>query len=118
MASIPIGLVRRAIALPLGVLLLYLLLSPRLPQEAAEVPDYWAHFGAFGLWVWIFWTFRPGRAAWPLVVSAIALGVAVELIQPFVGRSGSPRDALANAVGALLAGGLIVLRRRTRPRRG
>lgn len=105
------------IAAALGTVLLYLLLSPRLPQATAEVPDYWAHFGAFGLWVWIFWSFYPRRPAWPLVAAAVALGVAVELIQPFVGRSGSLRDALANTVGALLAGGAIVLRRRMRERR-
>lgn len=118
MTSATVLAARRLVALLLALLLLYLLLSPRLPREAQEVPDYWAHMGAFGLWVWIFWALRPGLPAWMFVASAIALGVAVELIQPFVGRSSSLRDALANAAGALLAGGLIVLRRRMRQRPG
>lgn len=111
-------LARRLVAVVLGAVLLYLLLSPRLPQAAGEVPDYWAHFVAFGVWVWIFWSFRPGRPAWPSVVAAILLGMAVEVVQPFVGRSGSLADALANTVGALLAGAAIALRRRMRKRSG
>ena len=58
---------------------------------------------------------RPRLAPW-VVLAAIGYGGAIEIIQPFVGRSGEVLDLMADAVGAVIGGaagvGLRWLRRR------
>lgn len=46
---------------------------------------------------------RPRLAPW-VVLAAIAYGGAIEIIQPYVGRSGEVLDLAADAIGAVLGG--------------
>ncbi|MEI7601558.1 MAG: VanZ family protein [Aestuariivirga sp.] len=46
---------------------------------------------------------RPRLAPW-VVLAAIAYGGAIEIIQPYVGRSGEVLDLAADAMGAVLGG--------------
>jgi VanZ family protein len=46
---------------------------------------------------------RPRLAPW-VVLAAIGYGGAIEVIQPFVGRSGEVLDLMADAVGAVIGG--------------
>lgn len=46
---------------------------------------------------------RPSLAPW-IVLAAIGYGGAIELIQPFVGRSREGLDLLADAIGAVIGG--------------
>ena len=46
---------------------------------------------------------RPRLAPW-VVLAAIAYGGAIEIIQPYVGRSGEVLDLAADAVGAVIGG--------------
>ena len=46
---------------------------------------------------------RPRLAPW-VVLAAIAYGGVIEIIQPYVGRSGEVLDLAADAVGAVIGG--------------
>lgn len=49
------------------------------------------------------------RLLWGLLPALAFYGVLIEVLQPFVGRSGDPRDALADGLGLILGSGLGLL---------
>ncbi len=119
-----------------GIIAIALLLSPIGPGEIVDAATRWIRTG----WGWT--QFRQGwieapanvllfvplgllltllfRRPWVGVVLAVTLSVAVEVVQTVLpGRIASPRDVLANLIGAVIGAviGVIILRRRSRPRR-
>jgi len=84
------------------------------PGGASIVPDKLQHFLAYGVWTLLVSASPrgPRRIAAYLALVA-ATGGAIELIQPYVGRTGSLLDMLANLAGiaAGMAGGLILRER-------
>lgn len=107
----------------LGLLaaILYLSLGPRPETAISELPRGFQlqHLVAYGALALPVGLVRPRGWGW-WVAGFAALGGAIEILQPAVGRSGSAEDFLANlgglalglAVGALLRAVLA-----TRPRR-
>lgn len=103
-----------AIALLIGVLTLTP--TPQMPRSDFQW-DKVAHMVAFLTLVF------PTAALWPRVAAwmgalAVAYGGAIEIVQPFTGRSAEVADLVADAVGVVL--GLIlgtVARRYIRARR-
>ncbi len=92
----------------LGALVTVLILSGILvatltPPDnmPSEVPgsDKLHHFAAFAAFVLPLAVLRPQRWVW-LVPLAIALGIAIELVQPWFGRERSVGDMVANGLGA------------------
>ncbi len=49
------------------------------------------------------------RLLWVLLPVLALYGVLIEVLQPFVGRSADPRDALADGLGLLIGSGLGLL---------
>lgn len=108
-----------AIAVCIGILTL--MPTPTMPRS----PVYWdkiAHLVAFLVLVF------PTAALWPRATAwvgllAVAYGGAIELIQPFTGRSAEVGDLLADGIGVglgILLGGSLrrIIAARRAPRRG
>ena len=98
--------------------LLYLLLAPRLPDGTQGIPDWLAHTMAFAAILWAFWIWAPRVSLLVLSLVVLALGAAVELIQPLTGRSASWTDLGADLIGILLCAAALVLWRRAQGSRG
>ncbi len=94
-------LIAFALTALIAVVIAYGTLSP--PGEGSPLPftDKQLHFAAFAALVLPLSWVRPGWILW-LVPLTIACGGAIELIQPFVGRSGDWNDLLADALASLL----------------
>jgi hypothetical protein len=76
------------------------------PTVGSPLPsDKWDHGATFALLALVFSCGR--RHAWAWTLGVIAWGGVIELVQPYVGRSGEWLDLAADAAGAL--GGLAVL---------
>ncbi len=99
--------------------LVVLALAPDVPTPiGAEIPDWLAHAGAYGVQTVLLSSLMVhrmtvGPAALGGAVTASAFGLATEclqLLQPARTVEGS--DVIANAVGATIAGLVIVLSRR------
>ncbi|WP_371226033.1 VanZ family protein [Roseovarius sp. 2305UL8-3] len=88
------------LTLLISVIIAYGTLTP--PGEGSGLPftDKQLHFAAFAMLVLPLSWVRPGWILW-LVPLAITYGAVIELIQPFVGRSGDWDDLLADALGSL-----------------
>ena len=89
----------------LFVVITVLTLAPMKSLPPAPGSDKLHHFIAFGILA------VPLSWAWPRHVLSVVLGVAIyavaiEVVQPYVGRFGEVRDALAGSIGAVLGGGL------------
>lgn len=85
---------------------------PRPPGEFLPSSDKTKHFIAYGLMaVFVMLSLSNdrslGRRAVIAVVAANALGIVIELLQPFTGRSRDAMDVVANFVGSVL--GTIVV---------
>lgn len=112
-----------------GVLLVAIVslsLGPGVGEALFPSSDKLFHAGAYGVLsfvVLLAGVWRPGRGEgrWPtktaLVLAAvIALGVAIELVQPLFARDADVWDGLADAGGALIAAAAwSLLKRRTGP---
>lgn len=73
-----------------------------MPQDIPG-SDKLHHFMGFLAIVLPVCVIHPRAALW-LVPAATGLGVVIEFVQPFVGRSFSVGDMIANALGALAGG--------------
>jgi VanZ family protein len=101
-----------------AAILVVLALLPSIPPVAGrviEIPDWAAHGTAYGvqaallIWAWLpsIGTLRSAVAG---IVGASSFGAVTEtlqLLQP--ARSVEARDLAANAIGALVFGGLVVI---------
>jgi VanZ family protein len=112
------------LALVLLTATIVLSLGPAEAPNAFPYEDKLFHAAAYALLTFVILlagVWRPGRGIgrWPAatgwtLLGVIGLGVALEVIQAFVGRDVSAFDGLADAVGAALAlGGWQALRRRS-----
>ena len=87
--------------------------SPSLPSPFPQADKVYHALAYAGLTICVLLTavWRPGRGsgplphAWTVVAGAIALGVALEVVQAFVHRDPDLFDALADAVGVLVGYG-------------
>ena len=92
-----------------------------LPQQAigAVEADKLKHFAAYGVLSTLTWAAFDVRFGRGMLVAGLALaayGLAIELLQPHVGRTFSFGDALANAVGLLFGVGVWQLIRIVAPK--
>jgi len=104
-----------AIGWTLVAAILWLSLTPSPPKVDFESGDKIGHFLSYaGLMFWFAFLYRrtPTRLAY--AIGFIAMGVAIEFIQPYTGRSFELADMAADAIGVLLgwAAALILLRGR------
>ncbi len=110
-------MIKTSVALALTALIAVVIafgtLSP--PGEGSGLPftDKQLHFAAFAALVFPLGCVRPSWIIW-LVPLAIAYGGMIEVIQPFVGRSGDWDDLLADAAGSVtgVVPGLLIQRYR------
>lgn len=90
----------------LALLICYLTLGESLPSSAPGGFDKLYHFAAFAGLVLPAALFDRRDVVW-IAVGAFVLGLAIEIVQPYVGRSREWADLAADAAGivfALLAG--------------
>ena len=84
-------------------------LSPHMPAPGVMSSDKLRHFLSYAAIAGPIALARP-RGWGPMLLALLGWSIAIELIQPYVGRSGDPRDFLANAtgvgLGVFLAAGL------------
>jgi VanZ family protein len=81
------------------VLVVSLVPADRLPET--HVSDKVEHFVTYGLLA--LWFSPIARRRWMLVAALIALGVAIEVLQPIVStRTRELGDAIANSIGVLI----------------
>jgi VanZ family protein len=82
---------------------LYLSLTPKPPKVDFEQSDKVGHFlsyGAMMLWFAFLYRRTPTRLAY--AIGFIAMGIAIEFIQPYTGRNFELADMLADSIGVLL----------------
>ena len=89
----------------LAVVIAVLTLTPGDGVPGPSGMDKVYHFTAFAALVWPVTASRPRTALWA-VPAAIAFGIAIEIIQPHVGRHRELGDVVANSLGALAGAGL------------
>jgi hypothetical protein len=94
-----LGLVTTAV---LAIVIAVLTLAPLLRPPDLGGPDKLYHAFAFGVLMLPCATLYPRGLAW-LLPAALAFGGAIEIIQPWVGRSGEWADLVADAVGIAIA---------------
>ena len=102
------GLTYRSLWLAIGALLVLLLLYGSLAPARAMPPlggsDKFWHAGTyFVVMAYFSQLYAPVRARLLIAVALIALGVAIEFIQPYVNRNFDWFDALANSLGVAIA---------------
>lgn len=96
-----------AIGVCLFLLLLYGSLAPAAVMPPVGSNDKIAHsFAYFSVMIWFAQMFAPLRTRCAVALVLIAMGIAIEFIQPYVNRHFDWYDALANAEG--VAVGLIL----------
>ena len=85
-----------------------LMLAPAAALPETDIWDKLEHAGAFAGLAFLGCLAFPERTStWWLTLGLIAFGSACETLQMFVpGRHASPDDAIANAIGVLIVGGL------------
>ena len=89
----------------LGALICWLTLTPQsLPKSSGYQLDKVAHFIAFAALILPTAVLRPRFLWWSLPLAA-GLGIGIELIQPYFGRSKEWMDAVADLFG--LAAGTV-----------
>lgn len=101
-------------ALGLAAFMLYGSLAPSLAPPGEYGFDKFLHAGAYGLLAGLLTlSTRTRNAGVAAIALAIGYGGLVEIAQSFVPeRNGSWEDFAANSIGAVLAGGVILARRR------
>jgi len=86
----------------LGIgLVVFLSLTPRLPELGIEQGDKLGHFAAYALLMhWFAQIYSSRGSRWPWAIGLVALGVALELIQRWTGlRTFSYSDMVADSLG-------------------
>jgi VanZ family protein len=98
----------------LGVLS-WLSLAPTQELPSVSMSDKMEHSIAYAVLTAVTFALFPGRLALG-VAGCMAFGVAIEILQATMGfgRQGDWRDAAANASGAALVAGAVLLTRRAR----
>ncbi len=92
-----------AIGIALLLLLVYGSLAPASAMPPIGQNDKFAHgFAYFSLMTWFAQMYAPLRSRCAIAVMLVALGIALEFIQPYVNRHFDWYDALANAEGVAL----------------
>ncbi len=101
-------------AIGLAAAMLYGSLAPSLAPPGEYGFDKFLHAGAYGLLAGLLTlATRTRKAAIAAIALTIAYGGLVEIAQGFIPeRMGSWEDFAANTVGAVLVGGLVLVRRR------
>jgi VanZ family protein len=88
--------------------ILWLSLTPKPPDVGTG--DKLSHFAAYGvLMAWFAFLYRPTRTRAMYAAGFVAMGVAIELLQPYTGRHFEPADMVANTVGVLIGWGIALL---------
>jgi hypothetical protein len=91
-----------AATLALAALIGFLTLTP-IQNPGVPGTDKSHHLLAFAALALPLSFSRPRLAPW-VILAAIGYGGAIEIIQPFVGRSGEVLDFMADAMGAFIGG--------------
>lgn len=100
--------IRRSLAITIGLFIIYMSLRSQL-HLTQYVSDKTMHFVAYGTWAAVACATPRGRERIILYAAIIfATGLAIEFIQPNVGRDKSMLDVLANSLG-IAAGILLAL---------
>ena len=114
-----------AVAFALLLLVVSLLPAPEagrpIPVLLGVALDKWVHAGSYAVLAWLLARARGSRtlaAVVPVVALAACYGGGIELLQGLTpSRSLSGADAMANAIGAVVGGGLWVALGRPVPTR-
>jgi VanZ family protein len=100
--------IRRTLAVAMGLFIIYMSLRAGL-NLTQYVSDKTMHFVAYGSWAAVACATPRGKQRMALYAGIIfATGLAIEIIQPNVGRDKSMLDLLANSLG-IAAGILLAL---------
>lgn len=92
----------------LVVALIWFSLTPKPPDTGAS--DKLSHFLAYGaLMFWFVLLYGRTRTRALYAAGFVAMGVAIEFIQPYTGRQFEPADMLANTLGVALGWGAGLL---------
>ncbi len=97
-------LITALLALVIGILTLIPLSAPAV-MPGSDEHHHLIAFAALALPV----AALAPRLLWVLLPVLALYGVLIEVLQPFVGRSADPRDALADGLGLLIGSGLGLL---------
>ena len=100
----PIRMAGISLSLLISAIATWLMLQPGQPDALPGLPhiDKLAHFITFFVITLPAVAVHPARWFW-IVLAASALGGAIEIIQPWFGRSRELADFIADVAGALLA---------------
>jgi len=87
---------------------------PETPLDNVALIDKWTHFVMYGgscAVMWWEYLRCHQRMNWPkmwlyAIIGMMVLGGVIEILQPYVGRSGEWLDFVADAVGVLLGAGI------------
>ena len=97
----------------LGALICWLTLTPQsLPKSSHYQLDKVAHFIAFAALILPTAVLRPAFLWWCLPLAA-GLGIGIEVIQPYFGRSKDWMDAVADLFGLTTGTGVGLMLRQT-----
>ena len=103
--------IRRTLAIAIGLFIIYMSLRAGL-NLTQYVSDKTMHFAAYAAWAAVACATPRGKERITLYAAIIfATGLAIEFIQPNVGRDKSMLDVLANSAG-IAVGILLALRAR------
>jgi VanZ family protein len=121
LARLPLLAKVAILALSLGVVA-YLSLAPTDELPSVNLSDKIEHSIAYAVLTFVALILFPGWLG-VAVAGGMAFGVLIEILQALMGfgRQGDWRDALANAAGAAIVAGAVLLARRARrssPARG
>ena len=110
------------LCLALVVFLSLVIRVPETPLDDVAFIDKWTHFVMYGgtcsvMW-WEYLRCHPRRIVWwklwlYAIVGMVALGGVIEIIQPYVQRSGEWLDFVADTVGVLLGAGIGMILKKT-----
>ncbi len=100
--------IRRSLAITIGLFIIYMSLRSQL-HLTQYVSDKTMHFVAYAAWAAVACATPRGKERITLYAAIIfATGLAIEIIQPNVGRDKSMLDLVANSLG-IAAGILLAL---------
>ena len=88
-------------SLTIGAVILFLSLAPVVRFTGGT--DKLAHAASYGIWTAVsLMVFRRWIATIAVLILALAVGVGIEFVQPYIGRVCDVWDMAANAVGMVL----------------